>query len=114
MVKSSSQSDLKSAGGSAADASNTSNAPAGRRLVGRVISSKSSKTAIVRVEQKKMHPRYKKQMRWSKNYPAHDEEQVAKEGYLVEIAECRPYSKTKKFRILSVLEEKSDSDEVVS
>lgn len=103
-MKSSSKSDSQSV--SAASGAATTAVGAGRKLVGRVVSSKSLKTAIVRVEQKKMHPRYKKQMRWSKNYPAHDEEQVAKEGYLVEIVECRPYSKTKKFRVLSVLEKR--------
>lgn len=75
----------------------------GRVLTGYVVSAKSIKTVVVKVERKKLHPRYKKQMRWSKKYSCHDELGVAKEGDLVKIGESRPFSKTKRFRVLSVL-----------
>lgn len=69
---------------------------------GKVISTKMEKTATVEVEVFKTHPLYKKRIRRTKKYHAHDEIGV-KEGDWVKIGECRPISKTKKFKILEVI-----------
>jgi len=66
-----------------------------RILKGRVVSNKTDKTITVVVERRVMHPIYKKFIRTSKKYHAHDENNVAQEGQIVSIQECRPLSKTK-------------------
>ncbi len=66
-----------------------------RVLTGRVTSDKMDKTVTVLVERRVMHPLYKKFIRRSKKYAAHDEAGVAKEGDVVTIEECRPISKRK-------------------
>jgi small subunit ribosomal protein S17 len=63
------------------------------------------KTIVVRVETVKPHPIYKKVVRRSAKFHAHDESNVAKAGDRVRIVESRPYSKTKKWRLAEVLEE---------
>ncbi|MDR1521737.1 MAG: 30S ribosomal protein S17 [Streptococcaceae bacterium] len=72
---------------------------------GRVVSNKMDKTITVLVETKKNHPIYEKRMNYSKKYKAHDEENVAKMGDIVDIMETRPLSATKRFRLLKVVEE---------
>ena len=66
-----------------------------RVLTGRVTSDKMDKTITVLVERRIMHPLYKKFIRRSKKYAAHDEENVCKIGDMVRIEECRPLSKRK-------------------
>jgi small subunit ribosomal protein S17 len=66
-----------------------------RVLTGRVTSDKQDKTITVLVERRVMHPLYKKFIRRSKKYAAHDDANVCKEGDLVSIEECRPISKRK-------------------
>jgi len=66
-----------------------------RVLTGRVTSDKMDKTVTVLVDRRIMHPLYKKFIRRSKNYAAHDEENLCQEGDLVRIEECRPLSKRK-------------------
>lgn len=66
-----------------------------RILKGRVVSNKGDKSITVLVERRVMHPIYKKFIRTSKKYHAHDENNVAQEGQTVSIQECRPLSKTK-------------------
>jgi small subunit ribosomal protein S17 len=72
--------------------------------VGTVVSSKMDKTAIVAVERKVAHPFYGKQMKRTKKYYAQDEENAAREGDVVKIEETRPLSKTKRWRILEIVE----------
>ncbi|AXY26509.1 30S ribosomal protein S17 [Suicoccus acidiformans] len=72
---------------------------------GRVVSDKNDKTIIVQVETRKTHPKYGKRIKYSKKYTAHDENNRAKEGDIVTIMETRPLSKTKRFRLLDVVEE---------
>ncbi|MGY4104527.1 30S ribosomal protein S17 [Ignavigranum ruoffiae] len=72
---------------------------------GRVISAKNDKTITVIVETRKTHPKYGKRVKYSKKYVAHDEQNRAKEGDIVTIMETRPLSKTKRFRLLDVVEE---------
>jgi ribosomal protein uS17 len=71
---------------------------------GVVVSNAMDKTIVVRVETLKMHPRYKKVIRRSTKFHAHDEENAAKVGDVVRIVETRPVSKTKRWRLAEVVE----------
>ena len=71
-----------------------------RILQGVVVSDKQDKTIVVKVERRVAHPLYKKFIRRSKKYTAHDEANECQIGDLVEIAECRPLSKHKRFRLI--------------
>lgn len=66
-----------------------------RTMVGEVVSDKMDKTIVVKVERTFIHPTYKKVVSRFKKYKAHDEEQTSAIGDVVEIIECRPFSKTK-------------------
>jgi small subunit ribosomal protein S17 len=66
-----------------------------RVLQGTVVSNKTDKTVTVLVERRLRHPLYKKFIRRSKKYAAHDENNVCHVGDVVKIVECRPISKTK-------------------
>ena len=66
-----------------------------RVMQGTVVSDKMDKTVIVEVERRVTHPLYKKIVRRSKKYVAHDESNALKIGDLVRIRECRPLSKRK-------------------
>lgn len=72
-----------------------------RVLSGVVVSAKNQKTVIVKVERRFKHPRYHKIVRVSKNYAAHDETSVYKEGDKVNIIECRPISRTKRWQVIT-------------
>lgn len=72
-----------------------------RVLQGTVVSDKNNKTVIVSVERRVMHPVYKKFIRRSKRYAAHDEGNVHKIGDTVFIRECRPISKSKRWEVVS-------------
>ncbi len=71
-----------------------------RILRGRVISDANDKTVVVRVERRFTHPLLKKTVRRSKKYHAHDEKNGAKVGDLVQIEECPPISKNKRWAVL--------------
>jgi small subunit ribosomal protein S17 len=75
-----------------------------KTLTGVVTSDKMDKTITVKVVSEKQHPLYKKRIKTSNQFHAHDENEVAKIGDTVVIAETRPYSKTKFFRLLEVKE----------
>ncbi|AKX34604.1 30S ribosomal protein S17 [Spiroplasma litorale] len=75
-----------------------------KTYVGKVVSDKMDKTITVLVETYKNHPIYKKRVKYSKKYKAHDENQQAHLGDRVEIMETRPLSKTKNFRLVKVVE----------
>lgn len=75
-----------------------------RVLTGTVVSDKMDKTITVLVEGYKVHPKYKKRVKQSKKFAAHDEQNQAKQGDLVKIVETRPLSKNKNFRLLEVVE----------
>lgn len=72
-----------------------------RILQGVVVSDAADKTITVKVERRFMHPLYKKFIKRSKKYAAHDENNVAKVGDVVRIRECRPISKTKTWEIVA-------------
>jgi small subunit ribosomal protein S17 len=71
-----------------------------RELQGVVVSDKGEKTVVVRVERRVMHPLYKKTIRRSKRYHAHDEANRYKVGDTVRIRECRPLSRLKRWEVV--------------
>ena len=72
-----------------------------RILQGVVVSDAMDKTVVVRVERRVMHPVYKKFIRRSKKYSAHDETNSVKIGDVVRIEECRPISKNKTWTVVT-------------
>ncbi|MDD2257978.1 30S ribosomal protein S17 [Candidatus Falkowbacteria bacterium] len=68
---------------------------------GEVVSAKSDKTVLVKVETVKIHPKYKKRYKVSRKYKVHDENNQAKEGAKVKFIECRPLSKDKRWRLVA-------------
>ena len=75
-----------------------------RELVGKVVSDKNDKTITVLVETYKTDSLYKKRVKYSKKFTAHDEKNEAKVGDIVRIAETRPLSRTKRFRLVEIVE----------
>ena len=71
-----------------------------RVFQGRAVKDAKDKTVVVRVERRVQHPLYKKFIRRSKKYMAHDENNVCKAGDLVRIRECRPLSKRKCWEVI--------------
>lgn len=71
--------------------------------VGQVVSDVQNKTIIVEVERRTSHPRYKKVVKSRKRYAAHDETNQAKVGDVVRIAETRPLSKNKCWRLVKII-----------
>ena len=75
-----------------------------RTLQGVVVSDKQDKTVVVRVERRVTHPTFGKIVTRSSKYHAHVPEGAYQEGDLVEIAECRPMSRTKSWRVTKLVE----------
>ena len=75
-----------------------------RELIGVVVSDKADKTITVKVETYKKDPIYKKRIKYSKKYAAHDEKNVAKEGDTVRLTATKPISKTKRYELKEVVE----------
>jgi len=75
-----------------------------KERTGEVISNKMAKTIIVRVERRFPHRRYKKVVTGYKKFYAHDEKSEAKVGDRVRIEETRPLSKTKRWRLVQIVE----------
>jgi len=71
--------------------------------VGVVVSAKQARTVIVTVERQREHPLYKKVVRVRKRFAAHDDGGDVREGDLVRIQESRPYSATKRWRVVEVI-----------
>lgn len=71
-----------------------------RILQGTVVSDKAEKTVTVLVERRFKHPLYKKTIRRTKKYAAHDEANSYKEGDTVRIVESKPFSKSKRWAVL--------------
>lgn len=80
--------------------------PAVRRTqkVGRVVSDKMNKTVVVAVDYLKPHPLYRKIIRKTSKFHAHDEENACKVGDIVRIEETRPLSRTKRWRVVEILQ----------
>ena len=78
--------------------------------VGKVVGNKMSKTVTVVVERRSRHPLYGKSIRHRTKFKAHDENDTCQIGDLVQIMETRPLSKTKRWRIVEILERKEIAD----
>lgn len=72
--------------------------------VGKVVSDRMDKTIVVKVETRMPHPLYGKIVRRSKKYNAHDEQNQCRVGDVVRIMETRPLSRTKRWRLIEVVE----------
>lgn len=85
-----------------------------KTLIGIVTSDVASKTITITVTSRETHPIYGKQYSVSRKYMAHDEDNLAKKGDKVEIAECRPVSKRKSFKLKSIIEKARGTIELVN
>lgn len=75
-----------------------------REFQGEVVSTAENKTIHVLVQRIKLHPKYRKQYKVSHKYAVHDEKNEAKVGDIVVFQECRPMSKTKKWRLIKIVQ----------
>jgi small subunit ribosomal protein S17 len=90
----------------ASEATQTANATQESRRnekVGEVVSTKMQKTIVVEVEMRKAHPKYKRVMKTSKKFYAHDEQNTARVGDMVRIRETRPLSKLKRWNLEEIV-----------
>ena len=90
-----------------ADMTKTSTTPkrgTRKERIGRVVSDKMQKTVVVALERRVAHPVYGKMVTRTVKVKAHDEENTAKNGDLVRIAETRPLSKDKRWRLVEIVE----------
>jgi small subunit ribosomal protein S17 len=78
--------------------------PFKRTFIGKVVSDKMDKTIVVNIERQVRHKLYKKYIRVSKKFKAHDANNECREGDWVRIVECRPYSKTKTWMLEEIVE----------
>ena len=76
-------------------------------MTGVVVSNKMDKTIVVRVERKFSHPVFKKVVKTTKKYKAHDEKNECLEGDFICIQEARPLSKQKRWRLLNIITRKN-------
>jgi len=74
-----------------------------KTLTGQVVSTKMAKTIVVEVTRQKAHPLYKRVMKRSRKFYAHDEEQTAHLGDVVRIVETRPLSRLKRWRLEEII-----------
>jgi small subunit ribosomal protein S17 len=79
--------------------------------IGRVVSTKMSKTIVVQVIMKRAHPLYRRVVAKSKKFYAHDESNTAHVGDTVEIEETRPMSKLKRWRLKNIIQKTKLVDE---
>ena len=75
-------------------------------LVGKVVSTKMQKTVNVAVDRYKIHPKYKKRIRFTRKFMAHDEQEVSNTGDLVMITPCQRISKHKHFMLREIIRAK--------
>jgi small subunit ribosomal protein S17 len=78
-------------------------------LIGKVISAKMEKTIVVEVQRLVQHPKYRRVLRISKKFYAHDEKREAKQGDTVIISSARPLSRLKRWRLKEVLTHKASA-----
>ena len=81
-----------------------------RRIVGVVVSDKTAKTIVVQIERTVRHPVYRKVLRRSQRYMAHDEKDEAQEGDLVQIVESRPLSARKRWTLEQIVRKANAKD----
>jgi len=79
-----------------------------KTLMGLVVSNKMDKTVVVQVERKFVHPKFKKVVKSTRKYSAHDEKNECCPGDLISIRETRPLSKTKRWRLIEIIKKGED------
>jgi len=79
--------------------------------IGQVVGNKMDKTVVVAVQTVSHHPLYKKAIKHTKKYKAHDEANTCRVGDSVRIVETRPLSKEKRWRIMEIISKKELSEE---
>jgi len=75
-----------------------------KQLIGKVVSNKMDKTIVVQIDELIMHPLYKKSVKRTKKIKGHDEKNECSIGDLVRVAETRPLSKEKRYRLVEIIE----------
>ena len=75
-----------------------------KEIVGVVVSDKMDKTVVVAVSEKRPHPLYKKTITYTRRFKAHDEANECGVGDKVSVMETRPLSKTKRWRLVEIIE----------
>ena len=81
-----------------------------RTAEGRVLKANNLKTRVIAVEQRISHPLYGRVIRRMAKFVAHDERNESNVGDLVRIEECRPMSRTKRWRLIEIMERNADQD----
>ena len=81
-----------------------------RQAEGRVLKSNNIKTRVIAIEKRVPHPLYGRVIRRTAKFVAHDEREESQVGDLVRIEECRPMSKTKRWRLVEILERQENQD----
>ena len=81
-----------------------------RTAEGRVLKANNLKTRVIAVEQRIAHPLYGRVIRRTAKFVAHDEKNESNVGDLVRIEECRPMSRTKRWRLIGIMERNADQD----
>lgn len=79
-----------------------------RTAEGRVLKANNLKTRVIAVEQRIAHPLYGRVIRRTAKFVAHDEKNESNVGDLVRIEECRPMSRTKRWRLIEIMERNAD------
>jgi small subunit ribosomal protein S17 len=78
--------------------------------IGRVVSDKMQQTVVVAVEHLRRHPIYRRTLRRTRKFKAHDEANTAKIGDVVRIVETRPLSKEKRWRVAEIIKKSGQLD----
>ena len=81
-----------------------------KTLMGLVVSNKMDKTVVVQVERKFAHPKFKKVVKSTRKYSAHDEKNECGPGDFISICETRPLSKTKRWRLVEIIKKGEEAD----
>jgi small subunit ribosomal protein S17 len=81
-----------------------------KTLMGLVVSNKMDKTVVVKVERKFIHPKFKKVVKSTAKYSAHDEKNECCPGDFISIRETRPLSKTKRWRLMEIITKGEEAD----
>lgn len=107
-----SKTSFKEASSERKPSTNASFTPIKKRIIGFVVSAKMDKTVVVKSRRESAHPIYVRRIRTTKKFYTHDEFNMAREGDFVQIVECRPMSKTKRWRLEAILRRPGISKEV--
>ena len=82
-----------------------------RQAEGRVLKANNVQTRVIAIEQRVPHPLYGRVIRRTAKFVAHDEKEESQVGDLVRIEECRPMSKTKRWRLVEILDSQDTQDQ---